>query len=326
MVKGANMSEEIKKKIAWHESWWFITLSVIVGLPMMVIAVSSSEFKNAFTKEFPAISSALNSFNYQSITPFLLGAIGTAIAVFYQGRYSKALEKKIQKEKGIHLAQENQLNTLQDFSVNQKLMGADKKQGIAIDESRGKICFIDYHQEEPKFRIFLHKDILSSEIYQDGISITQTSRTSQIGGALIGSILFGSTGAIIGGLSGQTKTTNKVNRIDLRITVNDIKAPSYDLAILNKEIDKQSAEYVEIINKLRHWHGMLDILIKRADNEDKTKEKDHSDGKNFSIADELKKLAELRDSGILSEEEFHYQKQQVLKPNIVIPKEKDICL
>ena len=67
------------------------------------------------------------------------------------------------------------------------------------------------------------------------------------------------------------------------------------------------------IKLARHWHGLIEVLIKQADIEDKVVfANDRSKMRETSVADEIKKLAELRDAGFLSADEFLQQKATLL--------------
>lgn len=67
----------------------------------------------------------------------------------------------------------------------------------------------------------------------------------------------------------------------------------------------------------RHWHGLMDVLIRRADEDDRMlnnnvpQELIQTSNHN-SIADELIKLSDLKTQGILSDDEFNLQKQKLL--------------
>lgn len=210
-----------------------------------------------------------------------------------------------------------------NFSISQMIMDKNntlenKKNiihGIAIDEKNKKICLITYNNLSKLIDLCVleYKDILSSEIFVDGVTITKTSRSSQIGGALIGDLLFGSVGAVIGGLSGGKVSSEEVKKIDLQIVVNRTSNPIHDINFLNTKCKKNGITYNKAMEKVRHWHGLLAILIKQADLEDAKKEKDSEPSKGNSIADELSKLAELCKQGLLTEEEFKTQKTKLLK-------------
>ena len=71
------------------------------------------------------------------------------------------------------------------------------------------------------------------------------------------------------------------------------------------------------MEQARHWHGLIAVLIKTADNEDERQERiepssNVESSTQTSLADELSKLSDLRDKGVLSEEEFSTQKRKLL--------------
>ena len=219
----------------------------------------------------------------------------------------QAMERSKRKK-----AMDAYLSEIDDFSITQKVIGDDGATGLAIDEQRKKVCLIDHRQNSVSSKVVSYKDLLSSEICEDGVTITKTMRSSQIGGALIGALALGGIGAIIGGLSGKTQTVGKVKRVDLRITVNDTQTPHHVVNFLNLESKKDGIVYELAIATARRWHGLIEVLIKRADTEDRKNQKTTDPHQRASVADELKKLAELRDSGILSAEEFQQQKTRLL--------------
>ena len=201
---------------------------------------------------------------------------------------------------------EERLNKINNFSSTQQIIQTFHEHGIAVDEQRKKICLIS-----DAIRVFTYKDILSSELFEDGETITKTVRSSQLGGMLIGGLALGGVGAIIGGLSGKTKSSNKIKRIDLRLIVNDTKNPIHDVNFLDIETKKGGFVYNQAIKKARHWHGLMNVLIKQADQEDEAKAIKTPEV-SISIADELKKLAELRNTGVLNNDEFEQQKARLL--------------
>lgn len=207
--------------------------------------------------------------------------------------------------------------SVSNFDATQKIVGIDNNTSIAIDENRKKVCLINFRNKQS--RIFSYRDLLSSEIFEDGATVTKTMRGSQIGGALVGTVLLGGVGTIIGGLSGKRKTTGTVNKIDLRVTVNDTKNPVYEINFLSKETKKDKQMYQQAIQQARHWHGLIEVLIKRADIEDNQKTNVdvtapliQQASQQSSVADEVKKLADLKASGVLTVQEFEQQKRKLL--------------
>ena len=86
---------------------------------------------------------------------------------------------------------------------------------------------------------------------------------------------------------------------------------------MDVEGKKNGIIYNAAIEQARHWHGLLAVLIKRADSEDIAKEGELVEEKTdllpkSSVADELVKLSELQKQGLLTDEEFRAQKAKLL--------------
>lgn len=202
------------------------------------------------------------------------------------------------------------LETVDDFNATQKYLGNDGKTGIAIDTERNKACLITSIGSNAYPIVISYRDIISSEIFEDGSTVTSTSRSSQIGGALIGGIALGGVGALIGGLSGKTKSTQKPKRIDLRITVDRTEYPVHDVNFMDIETSRDGVIYTSSMSIARHWHGLISILIRRANEtlDQDMRKANHS----VSVSDEIRKLAQLREDGLISNEEYEKQKSNLL--------------
>jgi hypothetical protein len=207
------------------------------------------------------------------------------------------------------------LQNLPDFTPTQKVVGAGSKSAVAIDEQRKTIGLITENESGFLERVISYRDLISVELFEDGNTITKTSRSSQIGGAIVGGLLLGGLGALAGGLSGKKNATNTITRIDLRLILNDTATPLHDVVFLATECKKDGALYKLNMQQARHWHGVFEVLIKRAEAEQM-----HISAApappllkpQNSTADELAKLASLRDSGVLTSDEFQAQKRLLL--------------
>lgn len=139
---------------------------------------------------------------------------------------------------------------------------------------------------------------------------------SQLGGTLIGGLALGGVGAIIGGLSGSKKQINTIKKIDLKLTVNNMKSPFIiiNFFINTNGVKKTDSDYVKYYQDAQKWYSLVTILIKRADDIDNNKiiSKKTPAIDKISIADEIIKLKDLKDKGILTEEEFDSQKTKLL--------------
>jgi len=230
--------------------------------------------------------------------------IGTFISISMINKSKEAMAEKIK--------------AIPNFTPSQSFMGVDGKTGFAIDEQRAMLCLITKTGEFVSTRLVPYADIVSVELTEDGSSITKTSRSSQLGGALVGGVLLGGVGAVVGGLTGSTKTSQKIKNVDLRVVIDDTKSPLHNVSFQNVEGARGGLIHNAALTQARHWNGLFDVVIRRAD---QSRVRDVNvaspvEVKNAkpagSVADELKKLADLKADGVLTDDEFQTQKQRLL--------------
>lgn len=223
------------------------------------------------------------------------------------------------------------LSSIEGFQSSQRFISEDKKHVVAIDEGSKKVCFVDNNFGIGK-RIYSYKELMRSEIVEDGVSITNTSRSSQLGGAILGGMIAGGVGAVVGALSGSQMTESHVKSITLQITTNDTRTPIQYIKFLflQEAIAKNTVRYQQAIKEANRWHGLISVLIKRADQEEQeNREREKASSTESvtpdmegtsppqvsptSVADELGKLADLLKQGLITQEEFDVQKKRLFK-------------
>ncbi|MFU2014806.1 SHOCT domain-containing protein [Peribacillus butanolivorans] len=194
---------------------------------------------------------------------------------------------------------------------------------LSFDKNSNKICILkkfgSMYEEGFNFstKYFSHTDLLESKIIEDGVSVTQTSRSSQIGGALVGGIIAGGVGAIIGGLSGKTTTSQTVKSLKLQIVVNDTTKATQEMIFIldNKGVSKDSEYYKGVISNINEWHNIISVLINKADKEENGQLKNEpflNNTSNINTSEEIRKLYDLFKEGILTQEEFELQKKKLI--------------
>lgn len=199
------------------------------------------------------------------------------------------------------------------FSIEHKHYG--RKTLVAVDRELENICLIELNNipkglednSEKTFKYLKADDILQVELFEGGNSVTSSSRS--IGGAVVGGALFGGVGAIVGGLGSSTKSSETVNKIEIRLVVNDKTNPIYDIDFLSGEIDKNklSSIYESISKQARTWYGYFEVMINNAkDNVEEIKKKD------IDVITKLERLNLLKASKAISEEEFSVLKKDLL--------------
>jgi len=213
----------------------------------------------------------------------------------------------------------DEFKKLENFEVSQAMISNDLKNGLAIDNRKNKFCILKNNEGNIHTTIYSYKDLLESEILEDGHGFTKTSRGSQVGGILIGGLVLGGVGAVIGGLSGKKNNIEKINSIDLKIIVNDTNSPMtiFNFFKSKEGEEKSSSKYKLNIQEAREWNSLLSVLIKKADEDDNKKsslyvEETISNNKSTSIADEILKLKALKDDGLITDDEFISQKNKIL--------------
>ncbi|TRZ37009.1 SHOCT domain-containing protein [Niallia circulans] len=188
------------------------------------------------------------------------------------------------------------------------------------DNKKKCIWVILYSRPKDFIKQFNYQDIIQVEMKEDDETVSVTSRTSQLGGALVGGALAGGVGAVIGGLSGKQKQKRAVKSIKLILTIDDLENPIYTIEIerFHKPADTNSREYANAYNVALNWFKLLEVIIKQGDKEynvERNKQLMNNDETkilNSSVADELTKLALLLREGVLTEEEFNIQKKRLL--------------
>jgi hypothetical protein len=176
---------------------------------------------------------------------------------------------------------------------------------VGFDKNNKKICFVNEGKVNV-VKMYSFNDIMESEIVIDGNTIVKTSATSAIGRAVVGGVLTGGVGAVIGGVTGKKSHNEVVKKIDLKICVNDSSNPFYKIRFLDTECKKGDYIYNDGYEKAEKWHGIISTFIKQSELKESKKESVSTD------INDLLKLKELLDAGLLTNEEFTEQKKKLL--------------
>lgn len=190
-----------------------------------------------------------------SMTIILMLIGGVVIAAIVAGIVMGTERKK---------AFETAMASVPGFVPGAHYIGQDGKSGIAMDLNAREICFFTrqggaYIPERISF-----DSIVSSEIDQDGMTITKTNRGSQLVGAAVGGALLGGVGALMGGLSGSTRAIEKVQRIDLVVTVNDAMAPLRRVRFFEANNNSLDSALLKVgCDSAQEWHARISVVLKQ---------------------------------------------------------------
>ena len=124
---------------------------------------------------------------------------------------------------------------------------------------------------------------------------------SSLGGAIVGGVVAGGAGAVVGSRkkmeSTPIETTNTV--IDNRETILEFKN------------DEDKLSYIFLDSSA--YKILLRLIPEKEINFNKHRVENDNINSNSNIYDEIKKLAELKDQSIITEDEFNEKKQELLK-------------
>lgn len=168
--------------------------------------------------------------------------------------------------------------------------------------------------------IFNFADIIDVSYEENGDVLFSKSASRTVGGAIVGGVLMGGAGAVVGGLSGDTKQKKEVRSMDIKILLRSTTKTSYVLHFLEcgslTVKDDGSRQLYESYQKnANEAKDLLCVIIDNVKQDNHNVEEAQESSiinSSWSIADELAKLAKLKESGILTEEEFNTQKARLL--------------
>ena len=173
----------------------------------------------------------------------------------------------------------------------------------------------------PKYyKIFNYSDIINVTYEEDGNTLYSKSMTRTVGGTLVGGVLMGSAGAIVGGLSGDTSQNRIIQSMNIKILVRNTTEPSVNFPInrsgetFNTKDENSKKIYQSRIKEANAIKDLFSVIIDNSNQQmiASSSQKVEVPKPTMSIADELLKLAQLKDAGVLSEEEFRVQKEKLL--------------
>lgn len=237
--------------------------------------------------------------------PLLLLAISSAFMIL------ALLHRR--KQERISATKANLIATLNAAGPGSRWFGADALSAIGVDAPNRMIHLA--RNTEQKARTIPFSDLLATELIEDGATTIKTSSSRSIGGALIGGALLGPAGMVVGGLGGSTtgRQLRDVHAIDVVITILDMERPRFVLRVLDAPhgLRAESEGYRAARRDAEELLGVLKVAIETADREAQTAQPEPT-RPTASVADELGKLAALKERGVLTDEEFQAQKSALL--------------
>ena len=160
-------------------------------------------------------------------------------------------------------------------------------------------------------------DLVNYELLEDGIS----SYSGGLGRAAVGALTFGAAGAIVGGVTGKKTQKTVCNKLQLKISTKNNDRPLIFLSLITFPVQTNSASYKNAMLQAQQILSYLDIINSINSSELKeqvspvnamptSNESDKSSA--TSLSEEILKLKDLLDQGIITEDEFKAMKAKLV--------------
>lgn len=132
---------------------------------------------------------------------------------------------------------------------------------IELDKFNGIKFLMD--KENKKFGFYglgvfvvdKYKNILEVEVEVNKQSVVKVSKSSMATRALLGGAVFGGVGAVLGGISAGKKISEKIEKVDLIVKLNNFDCPIHRISLCKNGVLGDSAH-----KKALEWCAKIEIL------------------------------------------------------------------
>lgn len=176
---------------------------------------------------------------------------------------------------------------------------------MAINKEKKELYFL-FNDELDK--LIKYESIIECKIIEN----SNVVNSGGIGRAIVGGLIAGDSGAIVG--ANTRKSKNIVSSLSIRIVTKEIDEPLYTLELLDYQIDTNKQLYANFYKLAMEFannvYATIQAIIKDNNNTNVVETKQDLNSTNG--LEQLEKLAELKDKGIITQEEFEETKKKIL--------------
>lgn len=239
----------------------------------------------------------------------IVGIVFVLILVTNQNEAEK--RKETQNKVTALISSAPEFNSTRNIAISGDLV-------LLINDTTKQICIL-----RPNFKKVIGFDqVIDVEYIVNEETIASKSTLNTIGRTIVGGVLAGGAGAIVGGLTGKTKMENKISKIKVKVLIRDIDIPAMNITYFDcntlpdrKPVSPDSILCQNEIHDAQSFVNTMSVIIdegKRMNNSLPQEQLQIPQKEYSSVADEIKRLAALKDEGILTQEEFDKQKNILL--------------
>lgn len=154
-------------------------------------------------------------------------------------------------------------NVINDNSINIVGIDISKKTFFDSEKKYIKLDGVSKSYYKMKEMIDLTK-VTQVELIQDNDIITKVSSGSAISRAVVGGALAGGIGAVVGGNTAKSKSSNKLMKISFRFKINDMNNPYKEIVIVYNK------DGIANFRKEEAWKlfGQIELVLESLKNTD----------------------------------------------------------
>lgn len=209
---------------------------------------------------------------------------------------------------------QNIIDQISDFNETRSFYSGGSFR-MVIDDNRKKVIFV-VGKEIIKADF---SDIVRAEVLVDSNFVYSKSSLGTLGRIATGGMLFGSVGALAGGLSGEVSGETLIKSIKVKILLRN--QPLQDIQVLyHRDIFGNGTKKAYLTDEFNLAEQLVDtitLIIDEADRIERQRMIESSapnvqTGPSFSATDELGKLWRLKERGAITEKEYNKMKHNIL--------------
>lgn len=255
--------------------------------------------------------SSLNIVNPEILANLIIISLIASIAwaIICGGKISKKFNEKDATEKRMPLyTNRNNFEILMDklegngYHIQNYASDVKYSSAIVVDQDHRKWAYLKMPSSMWEYS---NNDLIEFQICEDGEKIISSNAAKAIAGGL----LFGTIGAIAGASGTRTIQQPKCTELYIEITVNNPMNPTLIIPFIEKgssPLFRGSKEYLDHVAHAKECIALLTVIKSNRDSETL------ANNPNTTDLDQLDKLFQLKEKGVITQKEFEAKKEELL--------------
>lgn len=177
---------------------------------------------------------------------------------------------------------------------------------VCIDDSKKKWSY--YNSLSRQTLIFTFDQFTDFEVIENGNSIIQ----GRSGSTLVGGFFDGYVGALAGA-SRKRKIDQRIYELIIKLFVNDIENPCILIKLIKRSTKKPGRKYKSAIDKVIQFESIFKIIMANNKKAESNINTIKSPVEPLEMKEQLQKLKEMLDEGLITQEDYEQKKKQILE-------------